>query len=197
MTISSSKAQALQEQFRKIAFGEGMGGEFSHALTTGVAGALATAGIAGATVAASKIYDAVTKNRDFRGMLQSPFNADLQSHYESKPKEFNAAFSSLRTLNPEFSKDPMVAGTYMRRMMTYDPGSAGGLIVESLQHRKNFESPVQEAAISGGREGAKAGIGTELSHRQSEASDSRRAASSQQQALLQHMLQQRGGGNRP
>lgn len=135
-----------------------MGSVFGKALLSGGAGALATAGIAAAGVAVSKIYDAATKMRDFRAMMGSPFNADLHEHYSSRPHEFNAAYSSLRAVNPDFSKDPMIAGTYMRRMMTFDPASAGGPLIESLQHREKGPGTGMEAFLAGGREGVKSGL---------------------------------------
>jgi hypothetical protein len=135
------------------------GKDLGKALTGGVGAGLAGAAVGGAGIAASKIYDAMTKARDFRSMLGSSFNSDLHGLYKERPKEFNEAYSSLRSFNPAFAKDPMVAGVYMRRIMTLDPHGAGGALVESLQHRKAMpESPMQDILVRGGAEGAARGF---------------------------------------
>jgi hypothetical protein len=124
----------------------GFAGHLGRSLAAGAGAGVAGAAIAGAGVAASKIYDAMTKVRDFRGMLGSSFNADLTPMYRQRPREFNEAFSSLRSMNPAFSKDPMVAGNYMRRIMVMRPEDAGGALLESLSHRKDVdESPIFDA----------------------------------------------------
>ena len=169
-----------------------MGSVFGKAMLTGGAGALMTAGVAAAGIAASKIYDAATKVRDFRSMMSSPFNTDLHEHYTSRPRDFNAAYSSLRSVNPDFSKDPMIAGTYMRRMMTYDPASAGGTLVESLSHRDRGPSPMMEALTSGGREGMKAGLTRGLAeHRENELHPIQQGEKGQEE-IRRHILQQAG-----
>jgi hypothetical protein len=78
----------------------GFAGHLGRSLAAGAGAGVAGAAIAGAGVAASKIYDAMTKVRDFRGMLGSSFNADLTPMYRQRPREFNEAFSSLRSMNP-------------------------------------------------------------------------------------------------
>lgn len=97
-------------------------------------------GMHGMGVAASKIYDAATKSRDFKSMME--FNQDLQEHHDRDPRMFNQMFTSLRTMNPHFSKDPVVAGTYMRRMVE-NPMTAGGILTESLNTRDKFRSPFE------------------------------------------------------
>ena len=129
------------------------------ALAGGAGAAVAGAAVAGAGIAAQKIYDAMTKARDFRAMMGSSFNHDLHPIYQARPKEFNEAYSSLRYVNPEFSKDPMVAGTYMRRTMSFDPAQAGGLMVEALSQRGNMpESQVERAFMGGAVGGASKGM---------------------------------------
>jgi len=87
-------------------------------------------GIAGIGAGAIGIYRAITKRRDFRGMLES--NPDLQEFHQADPVTFNRHYDSLRALNPRYSSDPVVAGTYMRQM-SLNPQSAGKVIVESLE----------------------------------------------------------------
>lgn len=79
--------------------------------------------------AAQKTYLAITKKRDFDAMLKH--NPDLAEHQEANPQMFNQHYSSLRSMNPMFAKDPVVAGSYMRQM-SMNPGTAGKVLVESL-----------------------------------------------------------------
>jgi hypothetical protein len=99
------------------------------------------AGVAVGGIAAAKIYDAVTKRRDFRSMMAS--NQDLEEEYARDPKMFNQAFTTLRRFTPEFSKDPLIAGTYMRQMMS-SPATAGGVAVSALSAAKDVRRPGQE-----------------------------------------------------
>jgi hypothetical protein len=122
-----------------VGFGKHMG----RALAGGAGAGVAAAALSGAGIAAGKIYDAVTKARDFRAMMGSSFNADLSDLHKQRPREFNEAFTSLRTMNPAFTKDPMVAGVYLRRMMSFAPEDAGGTLLDALRSRKDVqESPV-------------------------------------------------------
>jgi len=125
------------------------------ATAQGAATAAVGAGIAGIGMAVSKIYDAMTKRRDFHQMLAS--NPDLVEHQAADPKRFNQMFSTLRLMNPAFSADPIVAGTYMRRMADA-PLTAGGVAVEALGHRESTKSPQFDAFLRGGLEGAKSGV---------------------------------------
>ena len=135
------------------------GGALRDSAATGLGVGLAGAGVAMVGVAAQKIWAAATKAHDFKQMMGSSFNADLHEHHAMKPKEFNEAYSSLRIFNPAFAKDPMVAGTYMRRMMTFKPEDAGGTLIEALQHRKNLpDSSVGEAFQHGTMSGAQSGF---------------------------------------
>lgn len=124
------------------------------AFASGVGMATAGAAVAGTGIAIQKIYDAITKKRDFQAMLEN--NADLQEAYDRNPKQFNLMFSTLRSMNPAFSKDPLVAGTYMRRMAE-SPSHAGAIAVEALGHRDSASSSASDAFLRGGLEGIKRG----------------------------------------
>lgn len=130
-----------------------MGSSLGSAVVQGATGAAATGLIAGAHVAGMKAYDALTKARDFKTMMNSPFNADLHEHASNRPEHFNAAFTSLRRTNPNLSKDPMIAGTYMRRMMEFGPTAAGSVLVEALNQRSTHPDPLAEAINRGGQMG--------------------------------------------
>jgi hypothetical protein len=121
-------------------------------LTHGLGAAVATGVMGGVGLAASHIFDAATKARDFKSMLE--YNPDLAEHHERDPRMFNQMFSSLRTMNPQFSKDPLVAGTYMRRMVEgQHSGNAGGILTDAVQFRDKLPglmSRITEEGIGAG-----------------------------------------------
>lgn len=126
---------------------------FGRALAGAGATAAVGATVAGAGFAARKLYDAATKGRDFRKMIE--FNPDLAEEHEKDPKTFNQLFSSLRTVNPSFSQDPIIAGSYMRRMV----GSpmAGGVLTDAVGMRDkvgpSFGDIVERQALGGSKPG--------------------------------------------
>jgi len=79
--------------------------------------------------AARKAYGAATKNMDQKQMIE--VNPDLVEYQQRDPRKFNQHYSSLRHLNPVFASDPVVAGSYMRRMSEF-PENAGNILVESI-----------------------------------------------------------------
>lgn len=140
----------------------------------GAAGGAAAVGAVG--VAASKLWDAVTKAHDFRSMMGSTFNADLHELHATQPKQFNEAYSSLRRFNPGFAKDPMVAGTYMRRIMEMRPNVAGGALIDALGHRDRVPpSMVGEMFSRAGQQGAGFGAQQALKGEHDEAMAARKA----------------------
>jgi hypothetical protein len=136
-------------------------GHFGKSMLGGVGTAVAAGVIGGTGLAATKIYGAATKARDFKSMMS--FNPDLQEHHERDPRMFNQMFTSLRTMNPGFSKDPLVAGTYMRRMVE-NPSTSGGILTESAGSRDKFHGPFDKAieeGMSGARSSFNEGISRE------------------------------------
>lgn len=112
-------------------------------------GALGAGAVVGVGVAASKLYDAATKGRDFRTMLAH--DPTLVPEHDKDPRLFNQFYSTLRTFNPDFARDPVVAAGYMHKMID-SPGNAGGMVVDSLSFRDKVKSPfepVMRAAIGG------------------------------------------------
>jgi hypothetical protein len=96
-------------------------------------GHMAGAALIGATGyvlprAADKIYRAITKARDYRVMMEA--NPDLHDFHTADPAMFNRHFTSLRNMAPEFTADPVIAGTYMRRL-SQNPQTAGTVILEA------------------------------------------------------------------
>jgi hypothetical protein len=98
----------------------------AQALGQGAVGLLA----GGVGVAAMKAYQALRKRRDFKEMLA--VNPDLAEHQAADPNTFNAHYNSLRTMNPGYAQDPIIAGTLMRRMSMHGP-TAGSVLMESME----------------------------------------------------------------
>jgi hypothetical protein len=101
-------------------------GEKAQVPALAVGGALA---LAGTVMAIRKIHGAMTKQRDFKQMMQlNPHLADAQAQ---RPEMFNQAYSSLRKMNPTLTADPLVAGAYMNKMMVLNPEQAGMILVDA------------------------------------------------------------------
>ena len=120
-----------------------------HATSAAVQGAVG-AGAAGLGFGAVKLFQAATKARDFRKMLE--FNPDLAQHHEADPKMFNQMYTSLRQLNPTYAGDPLIAGTFMRQMVE-SPNNAGGFLTDALSARKDLHHPVAEGMMQGLKKG--------------------------------------------
>jgi len=101
----------------------------------GVAGAI---GMGIATHLAGDMYDAVrrglTKSRNYKRMI----SASPELH-EMDPHKVRAAFDTLHRFNPEFSGDPLVASSFVRRNVLNEGGYADVKEIESLvAARKNL-----------------------------------------------------------
>jgi hypothetical protein len=93
------------------------------------------AGAIGLASAGTQVYRAITKKQDYNAMLEA--HPDLAERRDQDPATFNRFYNALRSLNPQFAAEPVVAGTYMRRMLEA-PEAAGGTLVESLQSSKGI-----------------------------------------------------------
>lgn len=107
----------------------------------------ATVAATGLGAAAQKIIGAITKQRDFKRMLEH--SPDLHDAYQQNPDRFNQQYTSLRNLNPTFAADPLIAANYMRQM-SMDPERSGGVLVTSLRDLPNRrpQPPWVEAGLS-------------------------------------------------
>ncbi len=130
---------------------------------TAVAVGAGSAAFAGLTLAAGKLYEAATKTRDYKRMLEA--NPDLEHYRTGEPENFNRMFSALRTMAPEFTKEPLVAGSYMRKAMEGYPEQRGSVAVQALNDRHPPKlGPLSDAALSGFSRGL--GMGSPESPRQ-------------------------------
>lgn len=121
----------------------------AQAIGQGAVG-LAAAGIG---VAAMKSYRALRKRRDFKEMLS--LNPDLVEYQDQDPVRFNAHYNSLRTMNPGYAEDPILAGSLLRRM-SMNPGTAGGVLMESMESASRTRSAPGPFSISSKITGEKA-----------------------------------------
>jgi len=145
----------IQKQGMDPSFAVGLGKDVStvgHAARLGLGFGVASATVAGLGLAAAKLYEAATKGRDFRQMLEA--NPDLYAHQQKDPAEFNLMYSALRTMNPEFAAEPLVAGTYMMKMIESPRETRGMVAVEALSERVPQRlGPVNEAMVEGFHKG--------------------------------------------
>ena len=155
--LAEKKAGGFMEGVRS-GFGssKSIGRSVGKGLVQGGMAAAGAMGVSALGVGAQQLFNAATKARDFRSMLEA--NPDLAEHHAENPRLFNQMFSTLRTFNPEFSKDPVVAGSYMRQM-TQDPMHAGGMVEQSLGMRDKIKQPVFENTMRAGVSGFNSGIG--------------------------------------
>jgi hypothetical protein len=117
-------------------------------LALGSAFALGSAAVAGLGRGAQKMFDAITKKRDFDRMLAH--NPHLQRDLERDPEAFGAAFSALRRMNPALSRDPLVAGAYMFETLEQPPETRGFVAVKALREQVPERlGPASEAALLG------------------------------------------------
>ena len=125
----------------------------------GLAAALPTLSYAGAAVpkAVQETMGAMTFNRDLKRVVE--VNPQLGS---PEDPNLRMAFKTLRSVNPEYSKDPLIAGTVLDMVMTNrmdpdDPSSAPRFdpaLLQSIQNRG--KTPADLAA----EQGAKATAGS-------------------------------------
>jgi len=106
------------------------GANLGQQMQSGAALAAGGAAITGIGLAAKKIIGAIDKRRDFRQMMElDPELGDLQKR---DTKFFNAAYSSMRNVNPTFGRDPITSGAMMHNMLA-NPEIAGAVLMGSVK----------------------------------------------------------------
>jgi len=130
----------------------------------GGVGAAAAAGIlsAGAT-SASALYDAATKHRDYKNMMQA--FPDLQHR---NPDDVQRAFTTVRSFAPKITKDPMTAGAAVNALLL-DPQAAHGFVGGLTDIERKIQSPVHEMLMQGSLQGMRSGMEHDLSSKRDEA----------------------------
>lgn len=121
-------------------------------LGLGLSFAAGSGAIAGVMSAAAKMYDAATKKRDFDAMMEA--NPHLGVHQSRDPEGFNRLYTSLRKMNPEFSSDPLIAGSYMFQGMEGPAETRGLAAVRARGDASSLRpGPVSDAVAAGLRHG--------------------------------------------
>lgn len=142
---------------KEAGFGRSFANEVGNALRPGNLGMAAGRGavnagfaaagagaVAGAAMGAQKLYDAATKARDFRAMLEA--DGRLAQLHQENPRLVNQMFSTLRSFNPSFTRDPIVASHYVFQMAE-TPTHAGSVAVSSLDYRDKAKNPLADKVI--------------------------------------------------
>ncbi len=117
-------------------------GEIGKQLLTGGLSALGGAAALAAVPAVKKVYESIERGRDFRQMMQT--YPDLDQLRQDKPEFFMQAYNSLRKMNPAFGRDPIIAGSFMRKMVM-SPETAGQTLAATM---KAPEAPKDQMLLS-------------------------------------------------
>lgn len=153
--IGNSQARQAASSVLRPSIGQQfMGAAGNAAMAAAGAGAVTLAGMA-----AQKLYDAATKAQDFKAMLS--FDAGLAAKHQEDPRLVNQMFSTLRTFNPSFTKDPAVASSLVARMVD-SPGGVSGMMGEVLPLRDKMRGQIGPAMMQSALGGIK-GKGKERS----------------------------------
>jgi hypothetical protein len=117
----------------------------------GAGGAALTAGGIGAAMAGSmgvhgvdRFVQAVKKGKDYKDMMEA--NPELARYDDG---ELQAAFNTLHKFNPELAGDPLVAGTFVRRVADAD-AIDHRTVGELARTRKEMGRPFGQQAAQGG-----------------------------------------------
>lgn len=140
-------------------FARRLGGKMLESGASGLAYAGMAAGVAGVAQAAQHLYNAATKKRDFDAMLLR--NPHLLPFHQQDPEGFGQMYTSLRAMNPEFARDPLVAGSYMWEAMERDPQTRGLTVIKARQDagRAPGPGPISNAFMGGYQSGSKLDLG--------------------------------------
>ena len=124
MSQDSEKQAGVGDTVRQVGKGvqQAVPNVLGHYL---VAGGLALAGSGGA-YAAAKVRDTINKSRGYKEMME--VNPDLA---ENDAEANQRVYSTLFRFNPEYAKDPLVSGAFVREMSgkaRMDLNSIGALV---------------------------------------------------------------------
>lgn len=133
-------------------FGSAVGDTAGRAFGYGAGTAIAGTALYGIQAAAGKVYDAATKARDFKSMMEA--HPDLQ---ERDPRAVQQAFTTLRTFNSDFSRDPMVAGAAVKQLVA-NPESAAGFAGQLLESRGKMQGGMQDMFSASAQHGLRGGV---------------------------------------
>lgn len=138
--------------------GAELGSQFGKSMVNGVASLAAGAAVTGVAMGAQKAYLALTRERDFRRMLEA--NRDLQVLHEQDPAQMHMAFNSLRSMNPTLGSDPYISGAYVQKAMS--SGSGGSLLASEVHFpTRREQNPVLNSGVNAAQVKGFRGMGEE------------------------------------
>jgi len=172
------------------AWHSGLGKTLTQGLAMGAAGGTGAALGAGAAMGGKKLWDKATYNRDMKKIL------DVYPQLKDYPKkDLNLAYSSLRHMNPHFSKDPLVGGTMLTQILKQrDPTNPesirfdGALAADLVKARPHSDDPMTRALADSFARGMSGAI--EERGRQRAAKDDRAWRADQSKLDREHRTKQ-------
>lgn len=81
--------------------------------------------------AAAKIYEGIARKGEYREMMA--VNPELEYERQKNPEFFAQAYNSLRRVNPTFGRDPIIASSFMHKMMLQGPVGAGATLAGTVK----------------------------------------------------------------
>jgi len=124
----------------KGAIAKGMAGGFGRALNLAGTGALLTAGAVGAAQAYDGIKDRLTKTRDYKSMLEA---TPALRKYDAG--QVQMVYNTLRNQAPSLSKDPLLAGSFVRKTLEVSPESGPFVDVATAKTLSDTQKNLTEA----------------------------------------------------
>jgi hypothetical protein len=153
----------LEEKEKQAGFLGDFGRSLQGALSPGALGhytapAIASAGVAAAGLGLKAGYDLLkeklTRQRDYKIMVSA--NPSLRQH---DAKQVQMVYSSLRRLSPSMARDPLLAGSFVRKTIELSPESGLSIDVmtaktiaetqKNIQQAKSSRTSVYEAMLGG------------------------------------------------
>lgn len=142
------KTAGWWDAFKKGLSGSGQSSPIGESLMRGLGaalpGALVASGLTAGAVGASKGYSMVkerfTKSRDFKGMLEA--NPTLGKHDAG---QVQMIYNSLRSQSPAMAKDPLIAGSFVRRTLELAPDSGPFIDPQTTKLLSETERNVSQA----------------------------------------------------
>jgi hypothetical protein len=146
MDILRGIGRGIGSSLEPLAHGTALPGSERVGRLVGQVGApaLAAAGLAAFSQGASKGLGALTnkftKARDYKAMLQA--NPSLAQADASTTQMY---FNSLRHVSPSLSKDPLVAGSFVRNMMEMQPETGPAIPIQTTKLLTDAQKSISQA----------------------------------------------------
>lgn len=172
-TVVDAAGNAAQHVGRGASFGLGLAG-------SGLAGLALTAG-------AQSVYDKLTYRRDLNRLLD--VRPEIKENYSQR--DIDLAYQSMRTLNPDFAKDPLTGSTLLDQILRnrdrLSPSSAPrmdlGVARELYTAERKGRDPMQDVVVRAFQTGGEFALRDHLESQKLRAQAEGLAASKMQEML--------------